>query len=86
MRLLVGAVLLTVTGQKETIEAVSVNISSAGVCLISKHAVPERSVAKILIPYREGRTSSIRSECRWTQDYAAGWYMTGWRFLHLVPG
>jgi hypothetical protein len=63
------------------IKALSQDLSSLGIRIISEVQLEVRQFATIEIHMPLGPPVRVRSEVRWSEPYGHGWYASGWRFL-----
>ena len=76
--------LQVITGrdQKDAHEAVSRDISSRAMGMISRHEFPPNTIATIRIHSLKGKDVLVRAELRWCEPYGEGWFVSGWSFLN----
>lgn len=69
------------TGQNHF--AFSRDISNQGVGLVSQEPTEVGVITKLEIDRLNGRPSIVVAECRWCDEFAKGWFVTGWNFKRL---
>ena len=67
----------------QRIEAVSRDLSSIGMGLISKDPIQPNAVRELELEL-ETSMSSILSKCLWCEPFGAGYFLSGWRFESLT--
>ncbi len=65
------------TGQE--LDAVSRDISSSGIGLISSLAIDPATVGELEIQLTSS-TTTISGQCHWCEKYGKSFYLTGWKF------
>lgn len=69
--------------QECTINALSRDISGAGIGVISIDGFEPGSMARIEISRHQGLPSVVLAECRWCDPFGTGWYLSGWNFVAI---
>ena len=66
--------------------AITRDISNRGIGLIGQVNWEEGVVAKIAICRSQRPPAVVVAECRWCDNFADGWFLSGWNFLRVeVP-
>ena len=71
-------------GSSIRVKAFSRDISNMGIGLIGEVPWSVGQVARLEIDRLESRSSIVLAECRWSQEFADGWYLSGWNFMNVV--
>ncbi|MBX3421933.1 MAG: PilZ domain-containing protein [Pirellulaceae bacterium] len=83
-QVLVRPVSILVEDSQLTIAAISRNISSAGICLLTKQEISRDCAAKLSIHSLSETPQAFLANCRWCSTFGTGWYLSGWSFVNLV--
>ncbi len=67
----------------QSVSALSKDISGMGIGLVSQQPVEPRTTAKLTIYRLRGRPSVVVAECRWCEQSAGGWFLSGWYFMNV---
>ena len=68
---------------EQVIDAVSRNISVAGIGIITDQDIASGTIAVLGIERLKGPTTKIIAECRWSRNYGENWFISGWKFQNL---
>lgn len=69
--------------QGKEYSAITRDISNQGVGLVGQVRWEAGSMAKIVISRINNSPSIVVAECRWCDQFANGWYLTGWNFVRV---
>ena len=68
---------------KSRADAVSRNISPAGICLISSIPLESDQILDLEIYRLQGACSVLSAEIRWCKPFGETYFMSGWKFLRV---
>lgn len=69
----------------QELHCVSRNISPAGIALISAFNIEDKASATLQLYRLTGSTTTeILAECRWCRAFGPSYWMSGWKFVHLL--
>lgn len=80
---LVRPVELQIRGSQDKITAFSRNVSGAGISLITKQEMAERSTAVLVVETLQNGPVKFLAQCRWCRPYGRGWRISGWQFVNI---
>lgn len=64
--------------------AVTRNISTHGICVLTDRVIAEGVTARISVHCLESGPTLFLADCRWGRPYGIGWYISGWHFVNVL--
>ncbi len=68
------------------VNALTRDISGMGLGVISAEGFVPGTMARIEISRLQGASSIVLAECRWSDPFSNGWFLSGWNFVAVQRG
>lgn len=82
---LVRPVRIELPQSNQPLVAVTRNISTHGICVLTDRVISEGITARISVHCLETGPTLFLAECRWGRPYGIGWFISGWHFVNVLP-